>query len=220
MRSFLTVLIFSIAAGGIIYQLSSRGFRVVQIPNGPKFICTNCHFSPGGAGPKNLFGTEVGTNFLVNGNVDWNPGLASLDSDGDGYTNGEELQDPDGIWRIGEPNPGNYDLVSNPGDTASTPPPSAIKDIEGTPDNFYLSENYPNPFNPSTKIRYSIPSAGDVKLEVFNVEGAKIFSLVDMYQERGSYEVNFTFISVPSGIYLYRLVASGKEQVKKMNYLK
>ncbi|MBK7866589.1 MAG: T9SS type A sorting domain-containing protein [Ignavibacteriales bacterium] len=220
MKNILSLIVIFVIAGGIIFQLGSRSFRVTQVPNGSKFSCANCHISPGGGDARNSFGLEVQANFLVNDDVTWNSSLASLDSDADGFSNGTELQDPTGAWRIGQPNPGVQAEVTNPGDPTSKPSPSAIKDLNGNPQEFSLSHNYPNPFNPSTKIRYSVPTAGSVNLAVYTVQGEKVFALVDQYQEAGSYEVDFTAVSAASGVYFYKLEAAGKVEVKKMNLLK
>jgi len=67
----------------------------------------------------------VEANFLnATGDVIWGPALANLDADSDGVSNGLELQDPNGVWTIGQPAPGNNSLVSLPGDATSTPPAS------------------------------------------------------------------------------------------------
>lgn len=102
-------------------SLSARSFRVNQLPNGTKFSCNTCHTSGGGS-PRNAFGQLVETQFLdPSGNVIWNEELAMIDSDGDGFTNGEELLDPRGLWQSGNAAPGNIDLVTNPGNNGSTP---------------------------------------------------------------------------------------------------
>lgn len=220
MKNVLTLAVVFVIAGGILFQLGSRSWRVTQVPNGSKFQCQNCHMSAAGGDARNPFGLEVQANFLVNDDVTWNASLATLDSDGDGFSNGTELQDPTGSWRIGQPNPGVFSEVTNPGDPTSKPNPSAIKDLNGNPQEFSLSNNYPNPFNPSTKIRYSVPLASDVNLTVYTVQGEKVFSLVNQHQEAGSYEVEFTAVSVSSGVYFYKLEAAGKVEVKKMNLLK
>ncbi len=201
-------------------QLVSRSFRVTQIPNGSKNACANCHVSPAGGGVRNNFGQTVENGFLVNGNVMWDAALAQLDSDNDGFSNGTELQDPSGTWRTGQPDPGVLANVSNPGDPLSTPPPTSVKETGEVPLSFSLSDNFPNPFNPSTRIRYSIVEAGQVKLEVYSLLGENIFTLVNGFQPAGSYEVDVTFASAPSGLYLYRLESEGKVLVKKMNLLK
>jgi hypothetical protein len=87
----------------------------------------------------------------------------------------------------------------------------------------YLSQNYPNPFSPSanhTTINYSIPTTGEVTLEVFNASGAKVASLVDGIKARGSYTVNFDARGVGSGVYFYRLKGKGVDELRKMVLLK
>ena len=77
------------------------GNRVTQIPNNI-WGCGACHQGGGGT-PRHSFGLDV-ERTVVGGNVDWSA-VCELDSDGDGYTNGVELGDPDCIWRTGSPNP-------------------------------------------------------------------------------------------------------------------
>jgi len=96
------------------------------------------------------------------------------------------------------------------------------------PDKFTLFQNFPNPFNPVTTIGYTIPSGGGsqpVQLEVFNLNGEKIRTLVNQRQTAGYYRVqwhgrNDLGRPVPSGIYVYRLQVGAFVQVRKMMYLK
>lgn len=105
-------------------NIDARNFRVGQVPNGNKFSCNTCHTNGGGT-PRNDFGNLIQKSFIVveNGqfNANWGPLLASLDSDNDGVTNGQELQDPFGLFNEGETNPGIADLVTNAGLSSSTP---------------------------------------------------------------------------------------------------
>jgi alpha-amylase len=76
----------------------------------------------------------------------------------------------------------------------------------GMPRENRLEQNYPNPFNPSTEIRYEISGVSDVRLEVFDVLGRKVATLVNAKQSAGRYEANFnTTSSLSSGVYFYRL---------------
>lgn len=108
--------------------LQARPGRISQIPNGTVNNCQTCHAvaSPvPGNGPRNDFGSMIETRFLTvpgsTGEVVWNALLASLDADGDGVSNGEELQDPFGRWVVGQPAPGNPILITLPGNEASDP---------------------------------------------------------------------------------------------------
>lgn len=81
---------------------------------------------------------------------------------------------------------------------------------------FKLSQNYPNPFNPSTIIEYSIPQAAYVQLKVFDILGCEIVTLVDEYQDSGSYSVELTAHGLASGVYLYELTTGDFVKNKKM----
>ncbi len=93
--------------------------------------------------------------------------------------------------------------------------------IELIPERYSLSQNYPNPFNPSTEIAYQLPQSGKVTLEIFNLLGQRVITLVDSEQEANSYVVswngqNESGIKVSSGVYLYRLQTNDFAQTKKM----
>jgi flagellar hook assembly protein FlgD len=88
-----------------------------------------------------------------------------------------------------------------------------------------LFANYPNPFNPSTTIKYSVASEGRVQLMVFDAAGRRIRMLVDEDQPAGSHHVTFdgrddAGSAVASGVYFYRLDAAGVTQTRKMVLLK
>jgi hypothetical protein len=85
---------------------------------------------------------------------------------------------------------------------------------------FNLQQNYPNPFNPSTTIKYSIKDAGFVKLEVYDILGRRIVTLVNEERQPGEYEVNFSGHNLASGIYLYKISAGTFTQVRKMQLIK
>ena len=83
-----------------------------------------------------------------------------------------------------------------------------------------LFSNYPNPFNPSTTIRFSIPEATNVKVSVFDALGREITTLVNEEMNPGNYNVDFNASNLSSGIYLYRIETSNFVQVKKMILIK
>lgn len=83
-----------------------------------------------------------------------------------------------------------------------------------------LVGNYPNPFNPTTEISFSLPSASHVKLEVFNVMGQKVATVVDKHLEAGDHSVTWDGSQVASGVYFYRLDAGDFSTTRKMILLK
>jgi len=83
-----------------------------------------------------------------------------------------------------------------------------------------LAQNFPNPFNPSTLITYSIPTSSNVILKIYNVLGKLITTLVNENQEAGSYKVNFDAGVLSNGIYFYKIQAGNYTAVKKMLLLK
>ncbi len=90
----------------------------------------------------------------------------------------------------------------------------------GLPGSFALNQNYPNPFNPSTVIGFALPRAGHVQLEVFNVLGQTVATLVDRRMAAGSHQVEFDGANMPSGIYFYRLKHAEGAETKKMILIK
>jgi hypothetical protein len=88
------------------------------------------------------------------------------------------------------------------------------------PTSFDLFENYPNPFNPSTLIKYSLPSNCHVTLKVFDILGREVMKLVDEQQEAGIHQVVFDAGNLSSGIYFYSIRAGQSSSVKKMLFAK
>ncbi len=91
---------------------------------------------------------------------------------------------------------------------------------EEIPTEFYLSYNYPNPFNPSTQIEFHIAEVADVTLRVYDMLGRLVQTLVDEMKAPGRYSVNFTADNLSSGTYFYRLQAGSSVEVKRMVFLK
>lgn len=83
-----------------------------------------------------------------------------------------------------------------------------------------LFNNYPNPFNPSTIIKYQLLKGGHVKLRVYDILGREVKILVDEFQTNGRYEIEFNGSNLPSGIYFYRLEANDFVDSKKMVLVK
>ena len=86
---------------------------------------------------------------------------------------------------------------------------------------YYLYSNFPNPFNPSTNIKFDIPSSSSVKIVVYNSLGKEEATLVNEKLNTGSYEVSWDGVNYPSGVYFYRLSADGNVvDTKKMLLVK
>ncbi|GEM_PF-4240605 len=85
---------------------------------------------------------------------------------------------------------------------------------------FELKQNYPNPFNPSTTIEYSLKTAGHVTIEVYDLLGQKVSTLVNAKQTAGSHQVKFEAIDLPSGVYFYQIQSGGFVEMKKMVLIK
>lgn len=83
-----------------------------------------------------------------------------------------------------------------------------------------LEQNYPNPFNPSTTISYTLDATANVSLEVYDLMGRKVSTLVQGRQTAGEQTINFDASTLASGVYVYRLVAGGEVLTKKMILLK
>lgn len=85
---------------------------------------------------------------------------------------------------------------------------------------YELAQNFPNPFNPSTKIQFSIPEAGNVSLTVFNALGQKVAELVNGNMSKGNHTVNFDASSLTSGMYFYKIQSGSFSATKKMMLIK
>ncbi len=99
------------------------------------------------------------------------------------------------------------------GTLSITVPPQA-------PESFFLSQNFPNPFNPTTTISYRLLEPGNVKLAVYDVLGRIIATLVDGTENSGDYSVDFNGSDLPSGVYFYRLQVGASAVTRKLVLIK
>ena len=93
------------------------------------------------------------------------------------------------------------------------------------PNGFYLGQNYPNPFNPITYIQYSVPYYGYINMDIINIKGQVVKTIVKSSHQPGNYEImwdgtNFEERSVPSGIYFYRMMGVDFISIKKLIIIK
>ncbi len=104
--------------------------------------------------------------------------------------------------------------------------PGAVSAVEPStqdgvhPSVFALLQNFPNPFNPSTLIHYSIPRDGPVRLQVFNTLGQSVATLVDEVHRAGDHQVQVRPVSLASGIYFYRLQSGRLTTTRRMVLLR
>jgi hypothetical protein len=97
---------------------------------------------------------------------------------------------------------------------------SSIVEVEIILDEYQLFQNYPNPFNPTTTIKFTMPEDGYVKLNVYNLLGEEVKTLINENKEAGIHRVNFNPRSLNSGVYIYNLEVNGFADIKKMIYIK
>ncbi|MCG2591128.1 T9SS type A sorting domain-containing protein, partial [Rhodohalobacter sulfatireducens] len=91
-----------------------------------------------------------------------------------------------------------------------------LTELDAVPDDFTLAQNYPNPFNPTTVISYQLPVSSEVRLEVYDMLGRNVATLVDGQVSAGRHTVNFDARNLSSGVYLYRLQAGSQIMTRKL----
>lgn len=125
------------------------------------------------------------------------------------------------------PGPGTYIVnagFKNPNrrwdSTTVTINVTGVNDNSASPSTFKLFDNYPNPFNPSTVIKYSVAKNSFTTLKVYNSVGKLVTTLVNKTKPSGTYEVEFNATGLTSGVYYYTLSAGDFSETKKMIVLK
>lgn len=108
---------------------------------------------------------------------------------------------------------GNYNYTSADDETGGGR-------LKAVPGNYVLYNNYPNPFNPTTTISYSIPRESMVELRVYDMLGREVSTLVNKKQSAGEYRVQFNASSLPSGVYIYSIQAGGFRDSRKLMLVK
>jgi hypothetical protein len=113
--------------------------------------------------------------------------------------------------------------------TVEDPPnlvvPTGVDDQDGIPRTFDLEQNYPNPFNPETTIRYQVANTAEVKIQVYNVMGQLVKTLVDRKQAQGNYTIQWNGRNnrgqiVATGVYLLKMQAGDFTKVRKMAFIR
>jgi hypothetical protein len=135
-----------------------------------------------------------------------------------------------GVWKVKESIPSvsidlsqiglNYSFYV-PGSLITLVQPDAIREISSqVPAGFDLHQNFPNPFNPETKIRFELPKATNINLKVYDINGKEVCRLASGRFSAGTYETTFDGTKFSSGTYIYRLEAEAYTISKSMILLK
>jgi len=93
---------------------------------------------------------------------------------------------------------------------------TSTENFQNVPSEFVLKQNYPNPFNPSTTIIYQLPKASMVSLQIFDIQGRLVTTIINEQKSAGQYSVQFNDPSLSSGVYYYKLTAADYSAVRKM----
>ncbi len=113
---------------------------------------------------------------------------------------------------------GHFEIFYNKNPTGN---PIGINNISSDiPYEFMLEQNFPNPFNPMTKIKFHIPEPGNVSMEIYDALGRNVSTLVNENLTPGIYEIEWNAVNQSSGIYFYKIVTSEFSEVKKMVLIK
>ena len=101
----------------------------------------------------------------------------------------------------------------------------AIDEFAGIPGKFALRQNYPNPFNPVTTIAYDVPEMASVRIDIYNILGQQVCTLINRSHEPGYYRIQWDGTNdygqvLASGMYIYSIQASGFTSVKKLVLMK
>lgn len=115
-------------------------------------------------------------------------------------------------WAVGE----RGVILKWYGGTLPDIPVSVEDNKNNIPLEFRLEQNFPNPFNPSTTIEYSIPKQSHVSIKVYDLLGREITTILNEAKPAGNYSVNFDGSGLSSGVYFYKLTAGGFNQTKKL----
>jgi|GEM_PF-746805 len=124
------------------------------------------------------------------------------------------------IWTVTAETDTDIRFANEPFELSITRNLGVSREITENPQEFSLSQNYPNPFNPTSTIEFTLPAATDVKLEVYNINGQLVSTLVDSRMNAGQHSVVFDASNLASGVYLYRIIAGNFVETRQMTLIK
>jgi hypothetical protein len=131
-----------------------------------------------------------------------------------------EGETADLIWTVTAETEESIRFANEPFGLSITRNLGVSNEISEDPKQFTLSQNYPNPFNPTSTIEFTLPASVDVRLEVYNISGQLVSTLVDSRMNAGQHSVIFDASNLASGVYLYRIRAGRFTETKQMTLIK
>lgn len=120
----------------------------------------------------------------------------------------------------GDENPATVTVNAATNITATFGEGTPVHEDLSIPKEYTLKQNYPNPFNPSTRIDFALPKSGHVVLEVFNIKGQKVATVVDEQFEAGFHHVSFIAEGLAADVYIYKMTTDNYVASKKFVFLK
>jgi photosystem II stability/assembly factor-like uncharacterized protein len=193
--------IFQTTDGGInwlgVFKNPFGNLRDITIVDSIYAWAVGARFNEGGA---ILFSSDKGTN--------WS--FQAVESDG---LQSVYFINPTTGWAVGY----NGTIIHTTNGGATFVEEEQINEM---PTEFLLSNNFPNPFNPSTKIKYTVVQTSQVQIKVFDVLGNEISTLVNEEKPAGAYELNWNAVNLPSGVYFYQLRSGDFVETRKMVLMK
>lgn len=198
-------------SGDSVYRSTNGGLSFQNIRgNGFSGWASDiCHEDPnfvyiGNYGPASAF--------TLDNTVNWITGVTGMNNSGAG------VMVPERGWIISQQTSNLYKM--NITYTTPTVLLNIVEVLPGVPESFELSQNFPNPFNPETNIKFNIPVSGNVSLKVFDISGKEVSTLINEVKPAGYYEVTFNGSNLSSGVYFYRLESNSFNVTRKMLLVK
>ncbi len=160
-------------------------------------------------------------NFMISSNIIFTDTIYSNNSDTNFFNIPEEILhlNTTYYWKVRSRDSFGYGIYSSVWNfKVRVTGVQTISDV--IPTEYKLFTNYPNPFNPTTKIKFDLPNSSIVRINVFDITGRMINEILNMNLNAGSYETEFNGANLSSGIYYYRIEAGNFVETKKMILIK